>query len=526
LDWQRVDVCDDRDDNSAASLQSQAGEADTHEVCAILHVDDAAPVSSLARMLFFSKHAPEGAMGVDQGLIKPYAPALVEFNRVIDAIWLAVCLWVACRMEEVPWTAAHTLLALLAMLIFWIVASHFRLYRSWRISPAHSEIIRFWLCWGFTALVVTFVVYALALFGSSGRELLLLWVGLGFCTLTASRLAVRTALRWLRLRGRNFRTAAVAGATVLGQRIAHNITHTSWMGLRVVGFFDDRNAARTGIGVPIRGNFSDLAAMARNGEIDVVYVALPLRSEMRIKSLLQMLRETSASVYFVPDFSGFDLLGAHWDSLGDLPMVSIVGSRVHGMNWVAKRSFDIGFSLAVLLVMAIPMIAIAIAVKLSSPGRIMYRQDRYGLDGRKFEIWKFRTMTVEESTNQFSQARRNDPRVTSIGRFLRKTSLDELPQFINVLQGRMSVVGPRPHPVALTEAQRSLVAGYMWRHKVKPGITGWAQVNGYRGETDTMEKIERRIALDMEYINNWSVMLDCKIIMMTFRTILVAENAY
>ncbi len=247
--------------------------------------------------------------------------------------------------------------------------------------------------------------------------------------------------------------------------------------------------------------------------------------EARIKSLINRLSDTTVSIYFVPDFQAFDLLHARWDMLGNIHVINAIDSPNVGLNGALKRAFDIVASLLIIGVILLPMIAIAIGTRLTSPGPIFFFQQRYGLNGKLFNIWKFRTMTVAENGDDFRQATRNDARVTPFGAFLRRTSLDELPQFINVLQGHMSIVGPRPHPVAMNERQRKMVDRYMMRHKVKPGITGWAQVNGFRGETDTIDKIQGRIRLDLEYIDNWSILFDLKIIFKTVR-VLVHDNAY
>jgi putative colanic acid biosynthesis UDP-glucose lipid carrier transferase len=228
----------------------------------------------------------------------------------------------------------------------------------------------------------------------------------------------------------------------------------------------------------------------------------------------------------VPDFFMFDLLNASWGNVGDLPVVSISETPFYGVDGVVKRVEDIVIAGAILLLVAIPMIAIAIGVKLSSPGPIIFRQHRYGLRGNKIEVWKFRTMRALENGTTVIQAQKDDPRVTPFGALLRRTSLDELPQLINVLQGRMSLVGPRPHAVVHNEQYRKLIDRYMLRHKVKPGITGWAQINGWRGETDTLDKMQKRVEYDLAYIHNWSLWLDLKIIFLTVFRVLRDKQAY
>lgn len=225
--------------------------------------------------------------------------------------------------------------------------------------------------------------------------------------------------------------------------------------------------------------------------------------------------DSTVSVHYVPDLFIFDLLSASLNNIKGIPVISIHDTPFYGVDGVMKRMFDIGFSLIALFIIAIPLLIIALCIRLTSPGPILFKQRRYGFRGEEIIVWKFRSMTVLEDSDQVVQAKKNDPRVTKFGSFIRRTSLDELPQFFNVLQGRMSVVGPRPHAVAHNEFYRGQVKGYMLRHKVKPGITGLAQVNGYRGETDTLEKMEGRIQYDLNYIRNWSLWLDMKIVLLT-----------
>jgi putative colanic acid biosynthesis UDP-glucose lipid carrier transferase len=301
------------------------------------------------------------------------------------------------------------------------------------------------------------------------------------------------------------------------------------MGVNRVGVYDDRRPLpdRTAADCRIAGDFEALRARIDSGQIDIVYVALPLRAELRIRKLIEDLRDCAVSVQFVADFSVFGLLNPRWEILGGIPTVTVIDTPHQGVDGLLKRVVDIIGSLLALALLALPMLVIAACIRLDSPGPAIFRQRRYGLDGHEFEIYKFRTMTVaENSETAFVQARRNDARVTRLGAMLRRTSLDELPQFVNVLQGRMSIVGPRPHPIALDESQRRQIDGYRLRHKVRPGITGWAQVNGMRGETDTPDKMLNRIRFDLEYIDGWSLWLDLKIIGLTALLVLRDPQAY
>ncbi len=324
------------------------------------------------------------------------------------------------------------------------------------------------------------------------------------------------------------RVAVIAAADALGRALAERLREDPLQGVHLAGFFDDRGPGRLEGVAPSDnlGTLDRLAPYARTERVDVIYIALPMASQPRILRLLDELRDTTASIYFVPDIFVFDLIQARVASIGGLPVVAVCETPFTGLNRIVKAAFDFAFA-AVALVLVSPLLAaIAIGVKLSSPGPVLFRQRRYGLDGRKIVVYKFRTMTVAEDGDIVRQATRNDSRVTRLGAFLRRTSLDELPQFINVLQGRMSVVGPRPHAVAHNELYRKLIRGYMIRHKVKPGITGLAQVNGYRGETETLEKMKGRIAWDLEYLRNWSLALDLQIILKTILVVLRRQNAY
>jgi putative colanic acid biosysnthesis UDP-glucose lipid carrier transferase len=323
------------------------------------------------------------------------------------------------------------------------------------------------------------------------------------------------------------KTAVIAGANELGRRLAARLRADPLLGIRFAGYFDDRAPGRLQNVIPREnlGPLSALADHARSSTIDVIYIALPMASQPRILKLLEDLRDTTTSIYFVPDIFVSDLIQARVDSIGGLPVVAVCESPFYGFNAVVKRVSD--FCLAALILAAISplMLAIALGVKLSSPGPVLFKQRRYGLDGKRIVVYKFRSMTVAEDGDVVRQATRNDQRVTRFGALLRRSSLDELPQFINVLQGRMSIVGPRPHAVAHNEMYRKLIRGYMIRHKVKPGITGLAQVNGLRGETDTVDKMKARIDYDLAYLRNWSLALDLRIILKT-AVVLLHKNAY
>jgi len=324
------------------------------------------------------------------------------------------------------------------------------------------------------------------------------------------------------------RVAVIAGGGSLGMNLADRIADSPLLGVSVAGFFDERAPERLDPNVRERllGSVDSLADYVKTHRVDLIYVTLPMSSQPRIMKLCDELRDTTASIYFVPDIFVFDLIQGRMDTIGGLPVMAICETPFFGVNAMTKRLSDVILASLILVLISPVLLALAIGVKLSSPGPVLFKQRRYGLDGREVFVYKFRSMRAMEDGAVVKQATKGDPRVTKFGAFIRRTSLDELPQFINVLQGRMSIVGPRPHAVAHNEQYRKLIKGYMIRHKVRPGITGWAQVNGMRGETETVDKMMMRIAYDLEYLRHWSLKLDLKIIWRTIFVVLKKDNAY
>jgi putative colanic acid biosynthesis UDP-glucose lipid carrier transferase len=351
--------------------------------------------------------------------------------------------------------------------------------------------------------------------------------------ITPSLLVVTAALLGMTMRrlvavAASRRRVIFAGYNDSSLALAHSLEANRELPMQVEGFFDDRGANRLNMEADTRlvGRLSELPAFAREHGIDVIFIALPIRHLKRVLDLLDDLRDTTASIYYVPDIFVFDLIQARSSELNGVPVVAMCETPFHGYRGVTKRLIDISVS-SLFLVFGLPLLLLIGALVLfSSPGPILFRQRRYGLDGQEITVYKFRTMRVTEDGDQVRQASRTDSRVTPIGRFLRRYSLDELPQFVNVLQGRMSLVGPRPHAVAHNELYRKLIKGYMVRHKVKPGITGLAQVNGARGETLQLEEMEMRIHHDLDYLRRWTPMLDFKIMFLTLLRVFSDEKAY
>lgn len=358
------------------------------------------------------------------------------------------------------------------------------------------------------------------------RGALFIWLVLCPTVLIAARLLERAFLQ--HHQGYGTRSVAIVGANQAGVKLAAKLSNRPSTGQVLKAYYDDRPIDLLAPeAIPLlMGNLATLLEHAHSGEIDIVYIALPMQAEECIIELVNALADTTVSVYFLPDFFLFELNQARWISLNGLPLVSIYDTPFAGAYGLVKRIEDVVLGSLILLIIALPMLIIAVAVKLTSPGSVIFKQRRYGLNGELVYVWKFRSMSVCEDGANVTQAMKEDSRITPLGAFLRKTSLDELPQFINVLQGTMSIVGPRPHAVAHNEQYRHLIKGYMLRHKVMPGITGWAQVNGWRGETDTLEKMQKRVEYDLQYIYDWSVWLDLKIIWMTICGGFSGKNVY
>ena len=394
--------------------------------------------------------------------------------------------------------------------------------------PAARQIADILLGWSAIVGLLVLLGWASRTLDGFDARALALWVAVTPLGMIAAHRAVPVLLPRVYASELAQRSAVIAGANDLGRRLAAEIGADPMHGLRFVGYFDDRNASRIAQIRPgqILGTIDQLAEYVKRHHVELIYIALPMASQPRIVRLLEEVHDTTASIYFVPDIFVFDLIQARIDTIGQIPVVAVCESPFYGVNGLVKRASDLLIASAILLLIAPLLAACAVGVRMSSPGPVFFRQRRYGVDGREIVVYKFRTMRVLEDGATVVQATRDDPRVTRFGAFLRRYSLDELPQFVNVLQGRMSVVGPRPHAVAHNEMYRKLIRGYMFRHKVKPGITGLAQVNGFRGETATLERMKGRVEHDLAYLRNWSLLLDLKIIVMTIAVVLRSENAY
>jgi len=360
------------------------------------------------------------------------------------------------------------------------------------------------------------------------RRVFLTWVAVTPVELIVAALVMQEIMRRFLINAFDVRRAVVAGYHNHSVELARRLKKHPGMRIEITGFFDDRSSERLGVEEDslLIGPLAELGRHVKEHRTDVIFIALPIRHLKRVMSLLDDLRDTTASIYYVPDIFVFDLIQARSGEIHGIPVVAMCETPFHGYRGVTKRLTDIVLSVLILLLL-LPLLAlVAVLVKASSPGPVIFKQRRYGLDGREISVYKFRTMKVTEDGAQVRQATRGDDRITRIGAILRRSSLDELPQLINVLQGRMSLVGPRPHAVAHNEEYRKLIKGYMVRHKVLPGITGLAQVSGCRGETSKLEEMQARVNFDLDYLRHWSPLLDIKIILLTVVRIFRDDKAY
>ena len=441
---------------------------------------------------------------------------------VLEPAVMTLTLWAIAFFEEGELTLPYLILSL--MLFSLSFPAKPRLQESFARS-----VVDILLGWGFLCGIVLFFGYATQSLGlfSSHAVMTSLWVTP--LVLVGAQGLFRLATPLL-LRAQGSKQAVVIGMNEQGAELATRLAMSPYTDLHLLGFFDDRNEERLHNGgshaAPLLGRIDEAAEFVKREGVHLIYISLPMATQPRIMRLLDALRDTTASIYFVPDLFVTDLIQSRMETGCEMPVVSVCETPFTGSNGMLKRLSDIVISLLILTLISPLLLAIAAGVKLSSPGPVIFKQRRYGLDGKEIIVYKFRSMTVCEDGAQIAQARKGDQRVTRLGAILRKTSLDELPQFVNVLQGRMSIVGPRPHAVAHNEMYRKLIKGYMVRHKVKPGITGWAQVNGLRGETETLDKMKARVDCDLDYLRNWSLGLDIYIIFKTVAVVIKDQHAY
>lgn len=395
-------------------------------------------------------------------------------------------------------------------------------------SPLGRVVLDISINWIWIAALLVLTGFATGYIREFSQSALVTWLWLAPTAEFGMHLVLRGIAPWLvRMQG-PVQRAIIVGMNEQGAALAARIKNAPFSRIELLGFVDSRATSRLGAmdNNKLLGKLDKLACLVQENHVQLIYLSLPMASQPRILQLLDELKDTTASIYFVPDMFFTDLIQGHTSTVCGMPVISVCETPFRGTDGALKRASDIVLSILILILIAPVLLGLAIAVKLTSPGPVIFKQRRYGLDGEEIVVYKFRSMTVTEDGPTIQQATKGDNRITPLGAIMRRTSLDELPQFVNVLQGRMSIVGPRPHAVAHNELYRKLIKGYMVRHKVRPGITGWAQVNGYRGETVTLDKMQGRIDYDLDYLRNWSLRLDIHIILKTIRLVLKDEKAH
>jgi len=462
---------------------------------------------------------------VDKGFLKEHSSLFMALQHVADWLVISVTGCVAHRLYLGSWVLpGHYVGAIgIALLLAAWLFPKFDLYLPWRGASLLEEGRRISIGWA----AVLFFMFAFAFSTKSGSDFSRGWIAFWSTTawlgLLLERIALRISLRGLRRAGFNVRRIVIVGEAALGREVAERISAAPWAGLEVLGFFSDAYGSADCATLHALGRLSDLSDYVQQHEVDQVWITMALRDEDKVRKVLHDLRHSTVDIRFVPDIFGFRLLNHSVMEVAGLPILSLSTTPMVGLNLLVKMLEDKVLSIIILAMISPLMLLIALAVKLSSPGPVFYRQERVGWNGRTFTMFKFRTMPVDaESKTGPVWAKAGERRATPFGAFLRRTSMDELPQFINVVRGEMSIVGPRPERPAFVDKFKDEIPDYMKKHLVKAGITGWAQVNGWRGDTN----LEKRIEYDLYYIEHWSLWLDMKIILLTLFKGFIHKNAY
>jgi len=454
--------------------------------------------------------------------------AVSTAQAVAPAVIAVGSLYAVIAAYQVPLTTSYHALAIVVALLALLLMGSPKPMAAQDPDGTFPLSITLLIRWLLLLGTLLALGYVTRLSGDFPRRIVLTWAAVSPPLIIAVTLALQHALESLLRAPASARTAVVAGCTDASVALATQLNKSNNSNLSVIGFFDDRDGERlqSREKIPLLGKLADLPQFIKARGVDVVFVALPIRHLSRVMALIDALRDTTASIYYVPDICVFDLIQSTHASIGGIPVISMCETPLHGRRAVAKRLIDVALAVVLLIALAPIMLTVAILVRCTSPGPVLFKQRRYGLNGEQIMVRKFRTMTVIEDGAAIVQAAPADARLTAVGGSLRRYSLDELPQLFDVLQGTMSLVGPRPHAVAHNELYRKLIKGYMVRHKVLPGITGWAQINGLRGETKTVDQMEARVLYDLEYLRRWSIKLDLKILAKTALRVLNDAKAY
>ena len=473
-----------------------------------------------------------GTLMEHRGLLKSHSTPFGFLLQLLDCLVIFFSALFAHRIYLGLWdiSGIYTLLTGIVILLSVFLFQRFQLYGTWRGGSFYREIGNVTLAWMMVLLITTAFVFINKVGVYYSRGWIVLWAVIGWMNLLAARISLHFILRWIRNRGHNVSSVVIVGNKEFSGRVAKRVIESRWLGFKILGLFhteSSSSAIEVDLNIPILGGIGDVAEYVQQHHVDQVWLAMPLRDELEVKYLLYGLRHSTADIRLIPDIFAFQLLNHSISEVAGFPVLDLSVTPMFGMNRILKTVMDLILTPIALLIASPLMLFVAIGVKWSSPGPVLFMQNRAGMDGMRFKVFKFRTMVLHRPPEgTLVQATRHDPRVTRFGALLRRTSLDELPQLFNVLRGEMSLVGPRPHAIEHNELYKNAIQGYMRRHKVKPGITGWAQVAGWRGESDTLEKMQKRVEYDLYYIENWSVSLDLWILILTVFRVLKGINAY
>jgi putative colanic acid biosysnthesis UDP-glucose lipid carrier transferase len=422
----------------------------------------------------------------------------------------------------------HTILLYFCCALAFLLFPQLEVYTSWRGRSLPAMFLRLAGAWGLVLLIGVLFSFLIHHVGALSRLWVSYWFLSGILLLVASRAVVHTTLGFLRKKGMNIKRVIIVGYGSIGQEMHKRATQHDWYGYEVKAVHAplEEIAHLTDASITHLDQPEEIPRFAAAHGIDEIWITLPMSASLQLRELQRLLRNALVDIRWIPDTLSMQMLSCRMVDFMGFPTVDLNTPVSSGLGGVAKELFDRAFALVALVLLAPLFMVLATLIKLSSPGPVFFRQPRLGLNGRQFNVYKFRSMKLHEEQGTVKQATQNDPRITKIGHFIRRTSLDELPQFLNVLKGEMSVVGPRPHALQHNEMYKDLLELYMLRHRVKPGITGWAQIHGYRGETDTVDKMAKRVQFDLHYIQNWSMWMDLKIIAWTAFKGWTGKNAY
>jgi putative colanic acid biosynthesis UDP-glucose lipid carrier transferase len=467
-----------------------------------------------------------------QDLISKNAARLELSIRLIDVLALesagqfAGYLRFNSSLEELA--PIHSVLLYFCGVLAFLLFARFGIYASWRGRSMLAINARMAAAWALVLLTGLFFSFLIHHAGELSRLWLFYWFFTGVAFIGMVRVVVFSALRYLRKNGMNSKRVIIVGYGRIGQEMHERALQQDWYGYDVKAIHaDTKDGHRIDTSAVARINaLEDIPDYIVDQQIDEVWIAISLSASDQLQRMQYLLRNALVDIRWIPDTFGMQMLSNKVGDFLGFPAVDLNRPISNGLNGFAKELFDKIFSAAVLIALLPLFIVIGVCIKLSSPGPVFFKQPRHGLNGKQFNVYKFRSMRLHPEDRQIAQATRDDPRITRFGQFLRRTSLDELPQFINVLLGDMSVVGPRPHALQHNEMYKEQLEIYMVRHRVKPGITGWAQIHGHRGETDTIDKMAKRVQFDLYYIQNWSLWMDIRIVMWTAFKGWTGSNAY